>query len=418
MASLTQEPVVFNKFAGLRNDTDPANFEIGDLVDATNCDVDNAARIAVRSGQVKRLTGSYHSLWARGDLCLVVSGTTLFSVIASGTTYTAIPLRDGLTAGARLSYWPLVDRVYYCNAFETGCVQNGANRTWGIVPPKGQPIASAIGGGLLAGRYQYAVTFLRGDGQESGTPIAGQVQLPTGGGIYFSSIPVSADPGVTAKLIYISNPNGEVCYKALLIANADTTAAYMNAGLDLRLPLSTQFGQPAPAGHMCAWHLGRMLDAVGPNVMYSEAFKYELFMPDTSFLPFDADINLLAPVNDGVYIGADSTFFYEGQLPPAHSKIKGAEYKLNIVAPYGAIPGTLAYEDGAYVGQGIPGVTAYWSSPRGHCVGTDKGSFKNLTESRYSIASGQRGGAIVRQSKGMNQYLAVIEGSGLPNNAY
>jgi hypothetical protein len=91
---------------------------------------------------------------------------------------------------------------------------------------------------------------------------------------------------------------------------------------------------------------------------------------------------------------------------------------IRVVAAYPAIPGTLAYEQGEYIGDGIAGRTAYWTSPRGHCVGTNGGSFKNLTESRFSMPTGQRGCGIVRQTNGINQFLAIVEGSGAPNNAF
>lgn len=411
MVRHAQDPVVFSKFGGIRNNTPAENFALSDLQAAVNCDVDNDEGIMTRGGQTLRLSGTYHSLWSRDDVCLIADGASLKRVRATGPgAYALDTVRSDLTIGARLSYWMVNGQVYYANGHQTGVVKQGVGRTFGLAQPSGQPVASVVGGGLPAGRYQYAVTFLRDDGQESGTGLAGQIDLSGQGGIGFSIIPVSADPTVTAKALYLTATNGEVLYRAMTIPNADTVASYRNAGYDLRLLLGTQFGQPAPIGHMVAWYRGHMLIAQGSAIWYSAPYRYELFMLGKFFLPFEADINLLAPVEDGVFVGADKTYFVSGLWDGVPA--------IRVVAAYPAIPGTLAYEQGEYIGDGIAGRTAYWTSPRGHCVGTNGGSFKNLTESRFSMPTGQRGCGIVRQTNGINQFLAIVEGSGAPNNAF
>lgn len=422
MSSYSRQPVVFTKFAGKRNDISPENFAPSDLEEGLNVDIDSVmGGLSTRDGQTLRNAGAYHSLWSKDDVCLIASGTQLKNVRTLGAgSYALDVLRSDLTAGARLSYWMVNGQVYYCNGHETGVVKRGANRTFGLAQPTGQPVAAPIGGGLPAGRYQYAVTYLRDDGQESGTGLAGTIDLgnpltPAGpsafaSGIGFSMIPVSADPTVIAKAIYITPTNGEVLYRAMVISAAATTAQYRNAGYDLRLPLNTQFGRPVPVGHMVAWYRGRMLMAQGSVIWYSLPYRYEMFMLRKAFLPFEADINLLAPVEDGVFVGADKTYFLQGLAPET--------FQSRVVAGYPAIPGTLAYEQGDYLGDGVAGRAAYWASPRGHCVGTNGGSFKNITESRFSYPIGQRGAGIVRQVRGNNQYLAVLEGDGPANNAF
>jgi hypothetical protein len=411
MAKYAQEPVELSKFAGLRNNTPAENFSPEDLQVAINADIDNDQGIMRRAGYTERVAGNHHSLWSKDDVALVAIGATLKRLRAtSATAYALDTLRSDLTTGARLSYWMVNGQVYYTNGHQSGVITQGVNRTFGLTPPIGQPIATAIGGGLPAGRYQYALTYLRNDGQESGTGLAGTIDLTGQAGIGFSSIPVSGDPTVAEKAVYLTATNGEVMYRAMTIANTDTTASYRNTGYDLRLPLNTQFGQPAPVGNLVAWYRGRMLVAQGPALWYSVPYRYELFMLGKAFLPFEADINLLAPVEDGVFVGADQTYFMSGQSPETFGR--------RIVAGYGATPGTLAYEQGDYLGDGVAGRVAYWASPRGHCVGTNGGSFKNITEARYSYPTAPRGAGIVRQVNGINQYLAILEGTGIANNAF
>ncbi len=407
------DPVPFKEFDGLRNTTTPERLALSDLQVAENIDIDDAKRISSRKGQTSRLAGSTHSIWSDGQICLAVQGTTLYRVNAlTGSTYSLTALRTGLTAGARMSFWSVAGVVYYQNGFQSGVIQAGADRSWGLDIPIGQPVAAAIGGDLPAGRYLYAVTFLRDDGQESGSRASGTIDLTGTAGIGFTSIPVSDDDTVSRKALYLSATNGGVLYRAMVINNDDTAAQYRNAGYDLRLLLNTQFGAPAPIGHMLGYFRGHMLSAQGAVLWRSEPYRHELFMLRRAFNVFPADINLVAPVEDGVFIGADKTYFLRGTNPD--------KWSLETVAGYPAIPGTLTYQpaEGGNVMDGLQGTVVFWSSPRGHCMGTNGGSFKNLTEARYSYPSAQRGAGILRQSNGMNQYLAVLEGAGSANNAY
>lgn len=412
MASYLEKPVEFKEFAGLRNTTAKERLSLEDMQVALNVDIDDAKRIERRTGQTLRLSGASHSLFSDGQTCLVVQGTTLKSVRATGTgAYAFDTLRSGLTSGARMSYWSVNGVIYYSNGYQTGVVQANASRSWGLTQPIGQPVASAIGGYLPPGRYRYAVTFLRNDRQESGTGVSGTIDLASTGGIHFSGIPVSDDPTVDRKVIYLTPTNAEVLYQAMVISNDDTTADYRNEGYDLRLKLNTQFGRPAPAGHIVSYFRGCTLVAVGPVLWRSLPYRHELFMFGKDFNLFDADITLVAPVADGVFVATNQTYFLRGADP--------GKWTLDVVADYGAIPGTLSYiqAEQQYVGQGLPGHSAVWASPRGHCRGTDDGTFMNLTESRYSYPTAQRGAGLMRQVNGFNQFLAVLEGTGSANNA-
>jgi len=407
------QPVEFKEFDGLRNTTAPERLALSELQVAENIDIDDAKRITRRAGVTQRLTGATHSLWADGNLCLAVQGADLYRVNATGNgAYSKTILRSGLTAGARLSCWAVAGVAYYANGFENGVIQGGVHRSWGLEIPSGQPEASVIGGNLPPGRYQYALTFLRDDGQESGTGLAGTIELTGANGIGFSGIPVSSDTTVSRKAIYLTPAGAKTFYRAMVIDNADRAAQYRNAGLDLRLMLNTQFGGPAPVGHLVSYFRGHTLVAQGNILWRSEPYRHELFMLRRAFNAFPADINLVAPVEDGVFVGADKTYFLRGTSPD--------KWALETVAGYPAIAGTLAYQqaEGGSVGEGLPGRVAFWASPRGHCMGTNGGAFRNLTEARYSYPSAQRGAGIMRQGNGINQFVVALEGNGVAHNAF
>lgn len=389
--------VTYHQFSGVRNDVSAERFGNGDLVAADNCDLDTTGKLSRRGGYALQRAGASHSLFSHGALCVFVSGTSLLQLHAD---YSVSTLRSGLTADARMAYTHTVnDRIYYSNGYQTGVIDNEVSRSWGLTPPDYQPLASVGAGRLFAGRYQYALTFLRSDGQESGTGVAEVIDVPADSAIDFTAIPVSSDPDVTQKSIFVSAANGDVLYRALTLANSVTTASYNDDGLNLNSPLDTQFLDVPPAGHLLTYYRGHIYSAVGNLLLHSEAFGYELF-DWRKYLPFDSRIRLLAPVEDGFYLATEtSTLYLAGSTPDDIRVIKKADY--------GAIEGTLAYAPGNLV-QGVtdPAPVALWTAPTGICRGLNGGVFTNLTESRYSFNARDSGAAVFRDST--SQYLSIV----------
>lgn len=390
---------VYREFTGVRNDVDVERFGPKDLVAADNCDLDSSGKLQRRAGYTQRLAGNCHSLWSDGALCLYISGGNLRRL---RTDYTSETLRGDLTPGARVSYCPVNDRVYYANGYETGVIDNGASRSWGLTPPSYQPLASAISGKLYAGTYQFALTFLRSDGQESGTGLAESVEVSANGGIAFSAIAVSADPDVTDKRLYLSTANGEVLYHALTLPNATTAATYVDDGLRLQSPLDTpRFLQGALPGHLVAYYRGVLLVAVGNLLFHSEPHAYELF-DIRKYLPFDSRITLIAPMDDGVYLGTEKrVVFLAGRSPD--------EFEVVQKTPYGAIPGTLAYAPASLVKQAQnqgENPVAFWLSPQGVCLGLNQGAVLNLTQ-HYTFNASAAGAGLFRRGDRAH-YLALL----------
>jgi len=390
--------ISYREFAGVRNDVSPERFKPGDLVSADNCDLDASGKLQRRSGYTQKLAGDCHSLWAEANICLYVSGTILKRLYPD---YSSATLRGGLTANAPMSSCRVNDRVYYANGFETGIVQNGVSRSWGMTPPAYQPLASVISGELNAGTYQYALTFIRNDGQESGTGLSESIEAPANGGISFSAIAVSPDPDVTHKCLYLTTANGEILYQAFYLANAATSASYIDNGVRLQSPLGTQFLQNALPGHLINYYRGRLYVAAGNLLFPSEAYAYELF-DVRKYLPFDSRITLIAPVEDGVFIGSEKqTVFLAGRGPE--------DFELIHKAPYGAIPGALAYAPGSLVKQAQnqgESPVAFWLSPQGVCLGLNGGALQNLTP-QYSFSAPAAGAGLFRRGV-HSQYLACL----------
>jgi hypothetical protein len=394
----------FEQFLGLRNVVGEESFEPGDLAAALNVDVTDALRLRRRAGYSTALaSGDFHSLWSNGTTALVVRGTELLEVLPD---FSLRSVRTGLTAEQRVYYAVVGDRVFYSNGLQTGVFQAGVSRSWGLAVPSSLPTAVPVGGNLPLGRYQYTLTYLRADGQESGAPRAGMIELTSPGGIAFEDIPVSTDPDVRFKRLYVSPADGDMMYVLLVLLNEETQASY-HIERTGTVPLATQFLVPAPAG----WHLavigGRVLVAAGNRLYPSEPFAPELFDLRRG-VPFASRITLVAPLDDGVYLGTESEIAWLPGNDPA-------KWAYQPRADYGAIPGTLAYGQAGDVVE-AEGPAAFFATTQGICVGLNGGVLINLTNDRFNYPVMDEGSAVVRDSGGSVQYVATLKGTERPGN--
>lgn len=398
-----KDVVSYSSFDGLRNDISPERFGMADLVVATNCDIDVSGRIACRGGYTKKITGARHSLWADDalSLALVVSDAQLKRI---NPDYSETLLGSGLTTGARMSYVRVNDRVYFSNGHQSGIVENGVVRGWGLPIPV-LPVVAVTVGAMPAGTYQYVMTYLRADGQESGAGTAGKISVPAGGGLQFT-MAVSANPEVVSKAVYITMPNGEVLYLATLAPNSVTSYTFSGDTTTLATPLVTQFRGPPPPGHLVGYFRGHLFSASGDLLYLSDPFNYELF-DLRQFIQLDGRLTLFAPLEEkeqgrvsGVFIGTDRSC----------GALSGADPEKFTYAPktnYGAVLGAVDYVDGSLYGDHATGAKKLpmWLTTEGICVGLPDMDIRNLTRTRYSATIGGKGAALFQA--GPNRFTVV-----------
>jgi len=398
--------VEFSSFLGLRNNVDAASFSREDLVAALNVDVLDDLSVSRRKGFSPALTTAIdRCLWASGAVCLGVGSNSLKLVNPDYTTKT---LLTGLTAERPVSYTAVGERVFWSNGAQKGVVQNSANRSWGIEVPD-QPVATAGSGELMAGIYQYAVTYLRSDGQESGASLAGTLTLSAAGGIDLSAVSVSTDATVTHKAIYVTSVGGETLYQAGVIPNADTTFAIREPRMGAS-PMLTQFLQPPPAGDHIAYQNGYLLVANGARLYPSEPYAPELF-DYRQAVPFTGRITMVAPVKGGVWVGLDDQIGWIAGDTPEMWDFKPA-------ADYGVIPGTLWFADAGVLGDGQSSgeMAALFASKHGLCVGMPGGRLINATEARFAYPVQAQGAGITRRHRGTTQFLVTMQGAETAGN--
>jgi hypothetical protein len=408
MAVSDKDVVAIDKFLGLRNNVRSEAFDLGDLEAAPNMDLDDAGKLRRRKGYSAAIfAGSYHSLFASAEVMVACTGTTLRRLMPDNVPNpSSAALRTGLTGG-RIAYASLGARIYYSDGTYTGCVDGGAARSWGLDPPSAQPVATVSGGSLPAGAYQYAVTYARSDGQESGTGVAGRVQLTAVGGIQFSAVPVSSDPDVVTKNLYISPVNGDKMYRVQVLPAAATTASYYVEVMG-RKPLETQFLQPPPAGQIIFEYHGRIYVVRGRRIHHTEVYAPELLDMRRGFTMPGSIVAAFA-VSDGVWVWTGT----EGVFLPGDDPTK-FEYKPKV--KYGAISGTVAYGNAENIDNAMEGVAALVATSQGVVACLNGGTMKNLTKDRFAYPVTQQGAGVVRDYGGMNQYLLVLEGSTTAGN--
>lgn len=407
-----------SKFLGLMNTVAGERMPSGALTVARDVDIDGSGQLLSRAGQTSVSATASHSLWA-GSICLVVQGSDLKRMDTDGTLTTL----KRLTYAGRVAYAEFNGVVYFTNGIDTGRVVNGEVREWGVRNPRGQPAASATGGFLPAGRYLYAMTFVRDDGLESGTNHPALIELTSQGGIAFSSIETSSDPHVVGRRLYVSGPDGEELYHVATLDADDTTFTYQSDSSvsDQGIPLDPGFVEPAPPGSIVAIHGGASLVADGSVVWVSEQFSMERFRRGERFLQFPGPVQALTSVDDGLYVSTDAETYY----------LAGKELtslKSRLAASTGAIPGTAIRFDAGLEGDpedesadpkpATSTPSAMWISVDGVVMGDASGSVKLLTFDRYGIPAAKRGTAMLRSARGYTAYVVALRGAAVAGNTH
>jgi hypothetical protein len=370
-----------------------------DLVDAVNIDLDDSGRAARRAGQTTRVAGAAHSLWAEDGLCFFVQDGQLKQLHPDFTT---TGLRGGM-GGNTVHYIAVNGRVYWTDGVQTGAIVAGQAQSWGMPAALYQPQAHLVAGALVAGTYLYAMTYLRDDGQESGTGTAERIDVPDGGGLQFAW-PAPTDPHVAEVALYVSTPNGETLYQAL-VADAAADSATFTGG-SLALPLNSQWCDAPPAGQALAYHRGRIYIAQGAFLYATTALGYSYVDLRDYLAVDDSPIGFVLGVEHGLYVGTErATYFLKGD--------NLAEMTLTCVVDGFGVAGSALLVDGfAATGDAklAGSQCAMFATGLGICLGTPSGDVVNLTFDRYRSNMARIGSAVLKVSDTTSQYLLTLGG--------
>lgn len=156
------------------------------------------------------------------------------------------------------------------------------------------------------------------------------------------------------------------------------------------------YGPPLPCTVMWYW-MGRMWMGVGPILWYTEPYALHRVKYQKNFIPFPKQIQIIAPVVDGLWVATtDETYFLPGTDPAQMTAI------LNL--NYGAVWGTAV---------GVPNSNdVMWRSTRGAVLATEGGQVKNFVEDHAVANPAEIGAAIIREQDGLRQFISTAVPTG------
>lgn len=143
---------------------------------------------------------------------------------------------------------------------------------------------------------------------------------------------------------------------------------------------------------------GRMYLARGNVLWFTDAAKYGVVDMRKGFYLFPEEITMVEPVNDGIFVSSDKTYFLDGDSPE--------KFKQGTVDEDKAVYGTSCVFEGIRIGTEISGKIAMWLSTSGICIGMPGGFMNtgkkvvNLLENTYKVPACNEGAGFLNTTLG------------------
>jgi len=359
---------------------------------AVNADITEAGTLKRRLGYTRVIDATKaHSLWGDEDgSAFFVDNGTLYALSAA-----AVPtaVRGGLDPAAPVSYASPGDgSTYYSNGAAIGRVQGAADFSVGVPRLSPEPGVSGLSGGSLpAGVYLVCLTAVnQATGEESGSTVPVQVEVPANGKITISNIPAGY------ARIYMSPVNSD-----LLLSTG--TAQNYSAGATTSITVIPTLGgrcqtvlmQQMPPGNIVRAFNGRLLVASGTVLFYSEPYAFGLYNPAKGYIPFPEVISVLEPCGGGVFIVADKTYWLPDPIDDS---------QLSVKSPYAGYARSSARS---------PDTTdVWWMSPNGYVVAHEDGSVEYPQDKTIGVPTAKAGATLYRDADGMKRVTSTLFGTG------
>jgi hypothetical protein len=248
-------------------------------------------------------------------------------------------------------------------------------------PGQAAVVTASLGvGGLTAGRYAIAVTFLRGNEESGASPIS-FIELSEGDGLNIT-LPQPVATDITAIRVYRTQANSDVLYRC---TDAPVTTSITIGSGPLGRQCDTLNMRQLPGGQIVRYWRGRVLVARGRNLLFSEPMRYGIWTPTENFVQFPHTIRVMEPVEGGVFVGTqDGVVFLSGETPEAWTQrrtggkppVDGTGIRISA----SQLGGERDY-GGAYV--------AMWLAQNGFVIGTTDGSLVEPQSKRISLPDSQ-----------------------------
>ena len=338
MAKVQTPKLITLQFTGMNNRSSEFAVPQGKVQIANNVQFDNDNNVIFpRAGSTVKYQGTnIHSVFNHPVMVLFVENGDLKRVIDNNR---AQVIKAGI--GDTPVYYTVVgDTCYWCNGKQTGKVNSGRSMEWGVARPPRQP--NAIGtdiGGMFAGDYRVAITWIGSDGEEGGTGMGKRVTVAEGGGIYLSNFP-TPPAYVQGLAIYVSSVNGKDMY---LYGEYRADLADITLTQKINdIPLQTQFGfPPAPIDRIMA-HYGRIYYPRGNKLYHTATRRYGLQIAN-SYWRLDSEIQTVNPLPGMLVVGTKNRIYRIDNIDG-----DGA-VTLDVIKWYGTVKGTECLDPSANI---------------------------------------------------------------------
>lgn len=352
------------------------------LYGAENVDINDRGRLRRRVGQTLVAAGDAHSLWGDGGGAFSVFDDSLVQLEESGAGLARSVVRAGMPR-LPVSYSRGGDgEVYWSNGAALRRISAGQDRPVATAPLSVAPSLNVGAGALPAGRYIVCFTVVSEDGESPSTPPV-QVEMPENGALVIG--PAAAD-----ALVYVSGPNGEIPILQGAVGAAGLTLYTLS---ETGRRCTTMNTVVMPAGTIVRHYNGAMLVASGSALSISLAYNYGLLHPGKGYITFPAPVTLVEPVDGGVFLAADKTYWMSDLLNGSDG--------LREVLPYGAVPWSSHSLPAQKEGQR----KVCWHSSRGLVIGSSDGTARAVQDDVLTFADAASGASLYRERNGMRQVI-------------
>lgn len=260
-------------------------------------------------------------------------------------------------------------------------IQNNIATNIKIPSPTIPPNLSVISGNRFAGTYSVCYTYRSADGIEGGSSPIASIELTSTGNFYID--PINAPAGFTV-VVYITDVDGAVYYnyEGIQLAQYQTLS------------------QPFPNGvEQIAFHDSRLwvsqAQSNGSTVIwFSDPFLYHIYDAINGYIVVPGEVRGMMSANGGLIIGTNSVIYvFDGDV-------------LTPLTTYGVIAGR-PFARGT-------DKTVYMHTEWGVCKALP---FANISSDKVSFAMGAKCSTALVYQDGLQKFVALSDGSGVPFNA-
>lgn len=389
---------------GANNLAEETSVPRGSFREGVNVDVADSGKVRRRRGYTKVADADEpESLFGYGNRGFFLEGGSLmgFEVI-DGVETAPTELYAGLRPFSRLAHC-LIDPDIYVSDGDVSLRVSPSNAVslWSVPATALLALTSSAGGTLPEGRYGVSVALKTASGEEG--PLTPMLFTDAAEGSSLN-IAVQPAPAGLRTAVYMTKPNGTALLLLAVLPSGVGVAALNKQALG-RAPVSEDLDMFPGGAHALVWN-GRLVNASGRYVQWSEPFQFGLWNPGLNYRELIEDVTMLAAAETqtGFFIGQKSRTYYMSGGDPADASLKEAY-------PAGVIPGTLQMVPGERLPLENPPAdpTPMWLSTTGvFCVGLGDGTVIPLTAPRFATQIGPEGAALFDPRRGINRFVATV----------